>query len=138
MSRKSLFFVISAGAALGLPSQGKPEIQQDRPAEVPLSHDGQEILAKAIQLHQAGDFEGAIREYQIFLATSPNDKTRLIACSNLGAALAHLGRYEEAIAQYQQALRIVPVDSGEAPEVATATPSVPASRGRLETSREPN
>lgn len=118
MSRKSLFFVILAGAALGLPSQGKPEIQQDRPAEVPLSHDGQEVLAKAIQLHQAGDFEGAIREYQIFLATSPNDKTRLIACSNLGAALAHLGRYEEAIAQYQQALRIVPVDSGEAPEVA--------------------
>lgn len=83
-----------------------------------MSHDGQEVLAKAIQLHQAGDFEGAIREYQIFLATSPNDKTRLIACSNLGAPLAHLGRYEEAIAQYQQALRIVPVDSGEAPEVA--------------------
>lgn len=46
----------------------------------------------------------------------------MIACSNLGAALAHLGRYEEAIAQYRQALRIVPVDSGEAPEVADVTP----------------
>jgi tetratricopeptide (TPR) repeat protein len=118
MSRKSLFSVILAGAALGLPCQGKPETQQGRPAEVPLSRDAQEVLAKAIQLHQAGDFEGAVREYQIFLATSPNVKTRLIACSNLGAALAHLGRYGEAIEQYQQALRTVPTDSGEAPEVA--------------------
>jgi tetratricopeptide (TPR) repeat protein len=118
MSRKSLFSVILAGAALGFPCQAKPEAQQGRPTEIPLSRGGEEVLTKAIQLHQAGDFEGAIREYQIFLATGPNDKTRLIACSNLGAALAHLGRYGEAIEQYQRALQALPDDSSEGPEIA--------------------
>lgn len=58
-------------------------------------------LARAVQLHQAGELEKAIQEYQAFLAVRPE---RTDARSNLGAALARLGRYQEAIEQYQRAL----------------------------------
>ena len=70
------------------------------------SQSADQILAKALELHKAGDFEGAIRQYQIFLSTSPDDHSRTVAAhSNLGAAFAHLGRYSEAIEEYQHALR---------------------------------
>jgi tetratricopeptide (TPR) repeat protein len=58
-------------------------------------------FARAIQLHQAGDLENAIKEYQAFLAQRPE---RTDARSNLGAALARLGRFQEAIEQYNRAL----------------------------------
>lgn len=58
---------------------------------------------RAIQAHQAGDFPGAIREYQACIAAEPD---RVDARSNLGAVLARLGRYQEAIDQYQAALRL--------------------------------
>jgi len=61
------------------------------------------IFARAVQLHQAGDIEGAIHEYQSVLAMSPN---RVDARSNLGAAYARLGRYEDAIEQYKSALAL--------------------------------
>jgi tetratricopeptide (TPR) repeat protein len=77
----------------------------------------QDSLAKAIQLHQAGDFEGAIREYRTFLSTSPKGKSQVIAYSNLGAALAHLGRYSEAIEQYRRALSEIP-DGSEGTEAS--------------------
>ena len=63
--------------------------------------DADRIFARALQLHQAGDIEGAIGEYQALLALTPN---RLDARSNLGAAFVRLGRYEEAIEQYNRAL----------------------------------
>ena len=66
-------------------------------------------LDRAIQLHQAGDFPGAIREYQACIALDPN---RAEVRSNLGAILAKLGRYQEAIGQYQAALKVA------APEIA--------------------
>lgn len=59
------------------------------------------IFARAVQLHQAGDLENAIKEYQAFLAERPE---RTDARSNLGAVLARLGRYQEAIEQYNRAL----------------------------------
>jgi tetratricopeptide (TPR) repeat protein len=59
------------------------------------------IFARAVQLHQSGDVEGAIREYQSLLSSNPN---RVDALSNLGAAYARLGRYEDAIEQYKRAL----------------------------------
>ena len=59
------------------------------------------IFARAVQLHQAGDLENAIKEYQAFLAERPE---RTEARSNLGAALARLGRFQEALEQYQRAL----------------------------------
>ena len=63
------------------------------------------VLARAVQLHQSGQVEAAIREYEVYLAAKPKN---FIARSNLGAALARLGRYEEAIRQYQKALEMDP------------------------------
>lgn len=65
----------------------------------------QSILIHAIQLHQAGQFDAAIREYRKYLALDPGN---FVARANLGAALAHQGRYAEAIAEYQKALKIRP------------------------------
>src|ERR1035437_10849404 len=64
-------------------------------------------LDRAIQLHQAGDFEGAIREYQACIAAEPN---RVEARSNLGAVLVKLGRYQDAMEQYQAALKVAADD----------------------------
>lgn len=60
-------------------------------------------LERALELHRAGDIEGAIREYQIFLSAHPE---RAEIWSNLGAAYARVGRYREAIEQYQRALKL--------------------------------
>src|SRR5580704_5224481 len=59
-------------------------------------------LEHAIQLHQAGDYEGAIREYRNCLASQPG---QVEVRSNLGAVLARVGRYQEAIHEYEEALR---------------------------------
>jgi tetratricopeptide (TPR) repeat protein len=63
------------------------------------------ILRHAVELHQAGDVEGAIREYRSYLKQAP---ASVMARSNLGAALARAGRYDEAIAEYQKALEQQP------------------------------
>ncbi|PWT88948.1 MAG: hypothetical protein C5B55_12220 [Blastocatellia bacterium] len=62
-----------------------------------------DAFTRATQLHQSGDIEGAIRGYEAILAKHPE---RADVRSNLGAAYSRLGRYEDAISQYQQALRI--------------------------------
>src|SRR5262249_37661159 len=62
---------------------------------------------RALELQQSGDLEGAAREYQACTVAEP---ARLDARSNLGAVLAKLGRYQEAIAEYRQALRTAPSD----------------------------
>jgi tetratricopeptide (TPR) repeat protein len=72
---------------------------QSRPNE-PVD-DVEGAFAHAIHLHQSGDIEGAIRGYQAILKKQPR---RVDVRSNLGAALVRLGRYEEAITQYKQAL----------------------------------
>jgi tetratricopeptide (TPR) repeat protein len=59
------------------------------------------LLAKAVSLHQSGDIEGAVTLYEQVLRLgggSPGVR------SNLGAAYAHLGRYDDAIEQYRKAL----------------------------------
>ena len=71
------------------------------------SQHAQCVLERAVQLHQTGDFPGAIREYQACIKAEPN---RVEARSNLGAVLAKLGRYQEAIDQYQAALKVAPAD----------------------------
>jgi tetratricopeptide (TPR) repeat protein len=60
---------------------------------------------RAIQLHQSGDLEGAIRAYEAILS---KQYTRADVRSNLAAALSSMGRYEEAIQQYKRALVLVP------------------------------
>src|SRR6185503_18869221 len=63
------------------------------------------LLERALKLHQAGDFPEAVREYQVCVAAEPG---RAEVRSNLGAALVRLGRYQEAIEQYQAALKTAP------------------------------
>ncbi len=77
------------------------------PTSAGLSQDAAAAYARAVALHQAGDLEGAVRAYGEAVAMDPrNPQLR----SNLGAALAALGRYQEAIAAYREALRLAPGD----------------------------
>src|ERR1700730_18039887 len=65
----------------------------------------QELFQDAIQKQQAGDLEGAVAGYKQFLKLHP-EATAIH--SNLGAALAGLGRFEEAVPEYKIALRQSP------------------------------
>ncbi len=65
--------------------------------------EAQQILARAVELHQAGNIEGAIQEYKKFLTLYPNVAE---ARSNLGAAYVRIGQYEAAIEEYKKALAI--------------------------------
>jgi tetratricopeptide (TPR) repeat protein len=65
----------------------------------------QELLKEAVELHQKGDLEGAIRDYTEFLDMYPDAAG---VRSNLGAALVGVGRYSLAIDQYQRALASKP------------------------------
>jgi len=67
----------------------------------------EQILRQAIEMHQAGDTEGAIRGYRAYLKLRPDSPD---VRSNLGAALAGTGRYAEAILEYQAALAHGPKD----------------------------
>jgi tetratricopeptide (TPR) repeat protein len=65
----------------------------------------QQLVQDAMQKQQAGDLAGAVPEYEEFLKQHP-EATAIH--SNLGAALAGLGRYEEALPQYKIALKQSP------------------------------
>ena len=71
-------------------------------AAAPQSQELDTLLARAVERHQAGDLAGAADLYvQILTAVPGAARVR----SNLGAAWAGLGRYEDAIDQYRQALQ---------------------------------
>jgi tetratricopeptide (TPR) repeat protein len=72
------------------------------------SNASEEILRKAIALHQAGNIDGAIQAYKKYLEERPDSP---IALSNLGAAYARIARYSDAIAQYRHALRLQPANA---------------------------
>src|SRR5437764_15148457 len=65
----------------------------------------QELVQHAIQKQKSGDLQGAVPEYQQFLKLHP-EATAIH--SNLGAALAGLGRFEEAVSEYKIALKQAP------------------------------
>jgi tetratricopeptide (TPR) repeat protein len=65
----------------------------------------QELLKQAIASHQAGKLEEAVREYRAFLDMYPDVAQ---VRSNLGAALAAEGQYQEAILEYKRSLLIAP------------------------------
>jgi tetratricopeptide (TPR) repeat protein len=67
--------------------------------------DAEQLLARAMELHKAGDIIGAVEGYKAVLAIDPK---RADALSNLGAAYVRLGQYDDAIAQYEAALKIEP------------------------------
>jgi len=60
-----------------------------------------QLLKQAIDEQQHGDFSSAIRDYREVLKLRPNEVEAKV---NLGAALAHVGQYDEAIAAYRSAL----------------------------------
>ena len=74
--------------------------------------DSRQLFMRATELQRAGDYLGAVRQYREALAADP---TNIPARSNLGAALAHLGRYAEAIVEYQAALQAAPSWGSQAP-----------------------
>jgi tetratricopeptide (TPR) repeat protein len=61
----------------------------------------QELLKEAVTFHQQGKLEEAIRSYELFLDLHPDAPE---VRSNLGAALAAIGKYTQAIEQYKLAL----------------------------------
>jgi tetratricopeptide (TPR) repeat protein len=63
----------------------------------------QEVLKEAISLHQAGKLDQAIDDYRQVLQQYPDMAE---VRSDLGAALAGAGRYEEAIAEYRRSLAV--------------------------------
>jgi tetratricopeptide (TPR) repeat protein len=67
--------------------------------------DADALFESAVVRHQAGDVVGAIEFYE---ASLEKDPTRVDARSNLGAAYAGLGRYDEAVKQYREVLARVP------------------------------
>lgn len=68
-----------------------------------LAADPEVLLKEAIRLHQQGQPAAAIPKYEAYLAERPRHP---VALSNLGAALAAEGRYEQAAARYRAALEI--------------------------------
>jgi Flp pilus assembly protein TadD len=65
-----------------------------------------DLLKEASSLHRAGQLEQAIEDYRLFLAKYPDVAP---VRSDLGAALAGAGRYEEAIQEYKRSLRLKPL-----------------------------
>ena len=65
----------------------------------------QQLVDDAMQKQKAGDLAGAVTGYKEFLKLHP-EATPIHA--NLGAALAGLGRYEEAVSEYKVALKQSP------------------------------
>jgi tetratricopeptide (TPR) repeat protein len=79
-----------------------------RPAEAQNAQDFDRLLARAMELHSAGDIIGAIESYTAALAILPD---RADALSNLGAAYVRLGQYDDAIKQYELALKSDPAST---------------------------
>src|SRR6266536_2738506 len=69
----------------------------------------QQLVQDAMQKQQTGDLEGAVAEYRQFLKLHP-EATAIH--SNLGVALAGLGKFEEAVPEYKAALSQSPSQPG--------------------------
>jgi tetratricopeptide (TPR) repeat protein len=91
MRKPSLLFALSLASVLPVSAQAQMSPQQ--------------LVQDAMQKQQSGDLEGAVPEYRQFLKLHPE-----VAAihSNLGAALAGLGRYQEALSEYKTALKLSP------------------------------
>jgi tetratricopeptide (TPR) repeat protein len=95
--RKSVRLLIAA-ACLGLAVGAPCAVAQTTPSS---GDSPDELVARGIQLHKAGDLMGAIQNYEIALETAPD---RADIRSNLGAAFVALGRFDDAIKEYGLAL----------------------------------
>jgi tetratricopeptide (TPR) repeat protein len=69
------------------------------------AQDSAALYRQGVDLQRAGDLPGAVDAYRKCLAADPGN---IAAHSNLGAALAGLGRYDEAIPEYDKAIASAP------------------------------
>lgn len=76
-------------------------------AQNPIAQDPMDVVRRAYQLQQAGDYQAAADAYRAFLKIKPDE---VGAHSNLGVVLAKLGRYDDAIAEYEIAAKLAPSD----------------------------
>src|SRR5215472_1870816 len=67
--------------------------------------DSAALYRQGVDLQRAGDLAGAVEAYRKYLSVDPGN---IAAHSNLGAALAGLGRYDEAIPEYDKAIASAP------------------------------
>ena len=95
---RSGFSVCSAGFLAALLLAGTLHAQTTQSPEA--------LVKEAESFQQAGKLDEAIKDYRLFLAQVPDV---VPVRSNLGAALAAAGRYEEAIVEYKKALRLQPL-----------------------------
>ncbi len=77
----------------------------------------EEIVRQAIELQKSGDLAGAVVKYREFLQIQPD---AVPIRSNLGVALAQLGRFDEAISEYRLALKQDAANRGIALNLALA------------------
>ena len=90
-------------AARGAPLALLAALAAASPAPERASESSRQLLDRATRLHQAGEFAGAVREYEAFLKRHPDVAD---VRSNLGAAYVSLGLLDKAISQYRRALQL--------------------------------
>jgi len=73
------------------------------------AQDPRQLFHDAVEAQRRGDDATAVRDYQELLKLAPDAVEVRV---NLGAALAHMGRYDDAIAQYRAALAKLPGNTG--------------------------
>lgn len=88
---------IRALAAVAL-SVATVAVAQDEPDRL------RELASQAVQLHEAGNLEAAVAAYRRVLEIAPTLPAAPMLRSNLGAALAALNQFDEAIVEYRIAL----------------------------------
>lgn len=98
LSIAAIFFF---SASLALAQQGDPD----------------QLLNNAIEAQQHGDYQAAIRDYRKLLELRPDTVEAKV---NLGAALAHVGDFDGAIAMYKSALPSMSQKNGVLRDLALA------------------
>ncbi len=86
-------------------------------AAVAAAQSPQDLVQDAINKQRGGDLDGAVKGYRQFLKLHPEAAP---IHSNLGAALAGLGRFQEAITEYRTALKLSPSMPGVSLNLALA------------------
>src|SRR5947209_14874129 len=66
-----------------------------------------DLIRRAVQLQQSGDFKGAAEAYRAVLKQRPDDVASHV---NLGVTLVHLDQFDDAIAEYNAAAKLLPGD----------------------------
>jgi tetratricopeptide (TPR) repeat protein len=88
-----------------------------------------DLTRRAVERQQSGDDLGAAESYRKLLALRPDDVATHV---NLGVVLVHLGRFEEAIAEYEAAGKLLPGD----PRIALNLALAYQKSGRIEEAKQ--